>query len=197
MLVPPPILMRFGALQKPFEKGEYIFHDGDHAKYYYQILKGKVKVFSSNEEGKIFLQGIFADGDSFGEPPMLINERYPSSAQAMVRSHIFKISAEQFMKILDEYPDIKHRLFLLMTSRCYEKSMVTKEVINQKTEYRILSFLRDFKRKRGNPVEKILVPFTRQEMADFTGLRVETVIRALKLLCDSGVVDIRERKLYF
>lgn len=101
------------------------------------------------------------------------------------------------MRILDEFPDIKHQLFLLMTARCYEKSMVTKEVINQKTEHRILAFLRDFKRKRGNPPEKLLVPFTRQEMADFTGLRVETVIRALKLLCDTGAVEIRERKLYF
>ena len=197
MLIPANILMRYGALQKVFEKGEYIYHDGDHAKYYFQIARGKVKVYNSNEEGKVFLQGIFTDGESFGEPPMIINERYPSSAVAITRSVIYKLNSEAFWRLLNDLSDYRQRMLLLMASRCYAKSIVTREVINQRTEHRLLAFLRDFKRKRGNPQERLLVPFTRQEIADFTGLRVETVIRTLKQMETTGQVEIRERKLYF
>lgn len=196
MLIPANILMRYGALQKVFEKGEYIYHDGDQAKYYFQIAKGKVKVYNSNDEGKVFLQGIFTDGESFGEPPMMINERYPSSAVAITRSVVHKLNNEAFWRLLNDLSDYKQRMLMLMASRCYAKSIVTREVINQRTEHRLLAFLGDFRRKRGNPQERLLVPFTRQEIADFTGLRVETVIRTLKLMEAAGQVEIRERKLY-
>jgi len=70
-------------------------------------------------------------------------------------------------------------------------------MMNQKTEHRIISFLEDFKTKNGHHIEKIFIPFTRQEIADFTGLRVETVIRSLLKLKNKNIVEITNRKLYY
>lgn len=197
MLLNSEILFKYGALQKTFEPGEFIFHEGDSAKYYYQIHHGKVKMFTTNDDGKLFTQGVFVDGESFGEPPLLIQERYPASAQAINRSTIYKMASSSFFQLLDDHPDLKHNLMLLMAARCYNKSITSRDLMNQKTDHRILSFLKEFKRKRGNPSVRILIPFTRQEIADFTGLRVETVIRTLRSMCDLGLVEIRERKLFY
>ena len=46
-------------------------------------------------------------------------------------------------------------------------------------------------------VHKELVPFTRQEIANFTGLRVETVIRVISKMKANKKIDIVNHKIYF
>lgn len=58
-------------------------------------------------------------------------------------------------------------------------------------EYIIAHFKLE-KEKNGYKID-----FTRQQMADLTGLRVETVIRAIKALEKKGTIKIINRKVYF
>jgi CRP-like cAMP-binding protein len=39
------------------------------------------------------------------------------------------------------------------------------------------------------------VPFTRQQLADMTGLRVETVVRSIKAMEHKGVLEIEDGKI--
>ncbi len=197
MQISTHILLENGGIQKIFEKNEYIFHEGDSARYFYQIVKGRVKLFCTNDEGKIYVQGIFSDGNSFGEPPLIIKEKYPVSAMALCRSVIIKMSDIAFENMVNNNPAIKSTLVKVLATRLFHKSTSAKDTINQKTEHRILAFLEEFKKKNGSPQNRILIPFTRQEIADFTGLRVETVIRSLAILKRNQMVEIVERKLYY
>ena len=162
-------------MTKEDKKNEIIIHEEESANFYYQIIDGCVRMYNSNEEGKEFTQGYFKNGHSFGEPPLFIDEVYPSTAVAFKDSKIIKISKEKFLKILEEYPFIQKQFLNLMATRIHTKTRTTKDIVNQKPEFRILAFLNAHK----NPdcPKKELVAFTRQEIANFTGLRVETVIR--------------------
>jgi len=51
--------------------------------------------------------------------------------------------------------------------------------------------------KKNKSNIKELVPFTRQEIANFTGLRVETVIRAFSKMKAEKKIDIINHKIYF
>lgn len=197
MHISAKILLEHGGIQKEYEKNEYIFHEGDGARYFYQIIKGKVKLFTANTEGRIFVQGVFMDGESFGEPPMIIKEKYPVSAMAIESSIIIKMSDSLFEKLMSEDHSINSILLNTLATRLYNKSLVTKHLINQKTAHRILAFLQDYKRKNGQSDKRMLIPFTRQEIADFTGLRVETIIRSLAELKEKNIVEIVERKLFY
>ncbi|MBL7766872.1 MAG: Crp/Fnr family transcriptional regulator [Chitinophagaceae bacterium] len=197
MLIPHEQLLKAGGIQKVYEKDEYIFHEGDTARYFYQIITGRVKMGSANDDGKIFVQGEFTDNDCFGEPPMLINEKYPASAMAITKSYIIKISATAFLQLLEKNEDLKMALIYCLARRVYNKSVTSKEIINHRPEHRILAFLMDYKKDKSPGEMRILIPYTRQEIADFTGLRVETVIRALTLMHQQGKVEIIKRKLYF
>ncbi len=77
------------------------------------------------------------------------------------------------------------------------KSKLLRDIINHTPEERIISFLYAFKAKTNSKEDKVHIPYTRQEIANFTGLRVETVIRTLKKLEETRRVDIKQRKLYF
>lgn len=190
------LLFTWGAIAKEYKKGEMIFCEDEMANFYFQIIEGSVRMYNSNDEGKEFTQGYFLVGQSFGEPPLFINEMYPSTAVAFQDSVVVKLSKEKFLKILDEYPSIQKQFLNLMSRRIHSKSMTSKDIINQKPEFRILAFL-NANKKGKNSAEKEQVPFTRQEIANFTGLRVETVIRALSKMAKAKKVDIINHKIYY
>lgn len=189
------LLFTYGGIAKGYKKNEVIFHEEELGNFYYQIIEGSVKMFNSNEEGKEFTQGYFTNGQSFGEPPLLIDQPYPSSAVAFQDSKIIKLSKDKFLRILEEYPTIQKNLLNLMARRIYSKSVTTKDIVNQKPEYRIVSFLNAH--KNHDITTKELVVFTRQEIANFTGLRVETVIRALTKMNKEQIVEIINHKIYY
>ena len=190
------LLFSWGAIAKEYKKNEVIFVEDDAANFYYQIIEGCVRMFNANDDGKEFTQGYFAMGQSFGEPPLFIDEKYPATATAFQDSKIIKLSKEKFLKILEEYPTIQKQFLNLMCRRIHSKAMTSKDIINQKPEFRILAFLNAHKKGKLG-CEKIQVPFTRQEIANFTGLRVETVIRALSKMAKAKKVDIINHKIYY
>lgn len=192
------LLFTWGAIAKKYMKNEVIFYEDDKAMFYYQIIEGSVRMYNSNDEGKEFTQGIFCTGNSFGEPPLFIDEVYPTTAIAAQNSIIIKLSKEKLMKILEDYPSVKLSFLELMAKRIYDKTMTTKQIINQKPEHRIKSFLENYKKQNQLcSSEKLFIPLTRQQIADFTGLRVETVIRTLSEMNKANKVRIDKHKLYF
>lgn len=197
MFINLDLIIAYGGIQKKYRKGDLIFLEGDQCRYYFQIVEGSVKMFNINSEGREFTQGIFASGESFGEPPLFINLPYPAFSEATSNTTVIRLPKENFLTLLDEYPKLKNKILLLLSHRVYNKSVVTKMIINSSPETRVLSFLDYYKLKYGIQENKNLISLTRQQIADHIGLRVETVIRVLLRLKDKGKVEIRNRKLYY
>lgn len=191
------LLFSWGAVAKKYDKNDVIFEEDDQAHFYYQIVIGTVRMFNSNEEGKEFTQGLFYKGDCFGEPPLFIEKGYPSKAVTMQDSTIAKLAKEKFLKILEQHPEIQKSFLILMANKTHSKSMTSKEIINQKPEYRVVAFLNNFKKNSVHTTEKVLIPFTRQEIANFTRLRVETVIRVFAKMNEANKVEILNHKIYY
>ena len=71
-----------------------------------------------------------------------------------------------------------------------------KEISSYSPDHIILTLLRYIReRDQKDPEISFIVPYTRQQIADMTGLRVETVIRTIKRLQKEGKLEIREHKI--
>jgi CRP/FNR family transcriptional regulator len=192
------LLFSWGAVAKKYKKNEVVFDEAQDAHFYYQIMDGSVRMYNSNEEGKEFTQGLFCKGESFGSPPLFIDQQYPSKAVCIQDCTIVKLSKDKFLKILDEFPNILKSFLILLANKIHSKSTTSKEIINQKPEFRILAFLKSYKRKsKYDNADKILIPYTRQEIANYTGLRVETVIRTVTKMNASKKVEIINHKIFY
>lgn len=189
------LLFSYGAIAKEYKKNDVIFYEDDMANFYFQVVEGCVRMFNSNDEGKEFTQGYFCEGQSFGEPPIFIDEKYPATVVAFQDCKIIKLAKDKFLKILDEYPSIQKQFLRLLAQRIHSKTKTSKDIINQKPEFRIVAFLNANKKYTSD--KKEVVPFTRQEIANFTGLRVETVIRTLSKMKADKKIDIINHKIYF
>ncbi|NLR78227.1 Crp/Fnr family transcriptional regulator [Chitinophaga eiseniae] len=190
------ILITYGGVARKFAKDAIIFHEGGTPLFYYQVVEGSVKIFASNADGKELIQGVFSTGQSFGEPPLMVGKCYPTTAQALTSSVVIKIARENLLEILKTYPDIAERLLFTFAERIYNKSAAAQVWVSATPEEKIMLFLKRLNTRLVSTTAG-LVPYTRQQIADFTGLRVETVIRTLVRMSKKGMVKIIDHKLYY
>lgn len=189
------ILFDYGAQSLELSANDVIFSENQRALFYYQVVNGTVKMFNLNDDGKEFVQGMFTDGESFGEPPLFGAFSYPASAIAVSDSKVIRLAKEQFFALLKDNTDIHLQFTATLSRRLSYKAMIMKEISVYPPEHRILTVIDFLKQKDGNP-SNYQVELTRQQLADLTGLRVETVIRTVKQLESNQDIKIINRKIY-
>jgi CRP-like cAMP-binding protein len=197
-MISESLLIQYGAIRISIKKGEILFSESDKAKNFYQMYSGEVKMHNFNDDGKEFIQGIFTKGDSFGEPPLLINKKYPANATAIIDSEVYILKRDSFIKLLQLNPEVNLQITTALAQRLYFKSIMASEISSQEPEHRIIKLIDYFKEtiNKTSVDEKYQVDLTRQQIADFTGLRVETVIRAIKSLEKKKLLYINKGKVF-
>jgi CRP-like cAMP-binding protein len=76
--------------------------------------------------------------------------------------------------------------------------MILTEISSHDPEHRLGTIMKYFKSKISpKQSEKIIIPFTRQQLADMTGLRVETVIRTIKRMEKERKLELQGHKIKF
>ena len=189
-------LLRHGAQQRHYSKGQIIFFEGDEAKYLFVIIEGKVKMINTNDDNKEFIQGIFYERQSFGEPSLFTDEQtYPSTAIADSDVEIIRLEKSAFLKLLKNNFDLHLEITKALAERVQFKIIISKEISGYKPEHRLETLFQYLKHNSIKHKNKTEIDLTRQELANLTGLRVETVIRAVKKLEGEGKLKIVNRKI--
>lgn len=195
IMITEDIIQNFEGSLKNYSKDQVIFNEGEYADFYFQIKTGHVKMFNLTENGKEFVQGFFEDGNSFGEPPLFGAFKYPATALVLDTSEIYVLPKASFFKLLKSHPDIHLKFTKMICKRMVYKAKMAREVSIYPPEHRILTLLHHLKGS-SNPDTSFEVLLTRQQISELTGLRVETVIRAIKKLEKSNALAIIDRKVF-
>ncbi|MBE7172916.1 MAG: Crp/Fnr family transcriptional regulator [Williamsia sp.] len=194
------LLLSNGGVLKSYDKNEYIFKEGGHPHFYYQIVEGKVKMVNEMDDGRDFIQGFFSAGQSFGEPPIFEGSEYPASAMAVQRSVIIRLHIPSFIQMLKDNFEVHWDITRRLAQRIKMKATSLKEISSHPPEHRIMNVLDGFKKEKllhTACLGKIKIEYTRKQIADMTGLRVETVIRTMRGLQDKKLLAIHKGKVYY
>lgn len=194
-MIPADILYAYKARLIELQKDELIFHQGSTANYYFQVHTGEVKMAHYNADGQEFIQGIFGPSESFGEPALFGEFPYPCGAVATVDATVFKLSADNFFQLLQDNFEIHKKFNRELSKRLRYKGTILNEISSYPPAHRIQTLLNYLRRRHGMPGECFEVPYTRQQIADMTGLRVETVIKTIKKLEAENSLKIENHKV--
>lgn len=191
------LLLTWGATYKKLDPAEIVFREGDHCQFYYQLVSGRVRWMNIDENGKEFIQTMIDPGESFGELPLFDGEPYAATAIADEPSLLIRLCKSSFLQLLKDYPDIHFDFSCLLSKRARYKFLLIKTLANQIPEIRISALLQYFKKEHKHICPACnQLQLTRQEIADMTGLRVETVIRSIRLMHEKGELTIEKGKVY-
>src|SRR5690606_9055965 len=100
--------------------------------------------------------------------------------------------------LLKENPEIHLKFTRVLADRLYYKATMASGNSNENAAERIRTLI-DYLKIMVHHVpvaEDFEVDLTRQQIADLTGLRVETVIRTMKKMAVNGEIKIANRKVY-
>lgn len=201
-MIPVSLLEHYKARLVTVRKDQTVIDEGESAQDFLQVAEGQIKMYIMNPDGQEFVQGIFSAGESFGEPALIGGFPYPSSAAAVTDSKIWRLSKPEFLQLLKENFDLHLKLSQVLCKRLQYKSMILTEVSSYDPEHRITTLLQYLKSKEQRVSQapqdkksKMIIPFTRQQLADMTGLRVETVIRTVKKMEKEGKLSLEGHKI--
>lgn len=198
MVIDKFILESLGAIIVNYNMSDFIFKEDDVVRHYYQIVEGKIKLNNYTDSGKEILQSIIDEGQSVGEYLLFLdNVSSPVNAIAMTNCQILKLPKNSFLTLLEEHPH-----FGLNFKKNISKSLYFRHIMGKsatQTSSLKLKTLFDYlksSQSRTTPFS-FQVPLTRQEMANYTGLRVETTIKTIKKMEQENLVKIVNRKIYY
>ncbi len=193
------ILHTFGAEDKIYKAKEIVFEEGDHALYYFQIAKGRVKLNNYNEDGKEFIHNILGKNQSFGDPLIFLERPYPMNSICLESTEIIRLPKTNFIEMLKEHPELSLEMNACFSQQVYYKLIMMQSMASQNPIQRLKGLLDYLKSYDGNTCGDLYfeVGLTRQQIANLIGLRVETVIRALKKMEKEGSVQLKNRKILY
>ncbi|MBB6369937.1 Crp/Fnr family transcriptional regulator [Chryseobacterium shigense] len=192
------ILYSYGGEIRQYKKGELIYREGDHALYYFQIVNGKVKLNNYDEEGKEFIHNIFGGKQSFGDSLLFLDKFYPTNAVCIGPSEIIRVPKEQFLKLIKTEPKFSLEMNACLSQRLYFKAIMLQSMASLNPASRLTGLLDYLKSYHDDSCGSCFqVELTRQQIANLVGLRVETVIRALKKMGKEGYITIENRKIIY
>ncbi|MGE5314244.1 MAG: Crp/Fnr family transcriptional regulator [Acidobacteriota bacterium] len=191
MMIEESLLNEYHATLLQVKKGEMLFQEGEQALNFFIVKTGRIKMVNVSSEGREFVQGYFGPGQSFGEPPFFSRVAYPASAYAVEPSSVWKIGYDAFMMMLRNNFDVHSRLLKVLSDRLIYKSTMLSEIAVEEAEHRLTTLIGYLiENGAASPPGETKLSFTRQQLADMTGLRVETVIRSIKSMEQKHLLEI-------
>jgi CRP/FNR family cyclic AMP-dependent transcriptional regulator len=191
------LLLTWGATFRKLSRDEQLFAEGAPGYFYHQIVSGRVKWVNIDEDGKEFIQAVVHPGESVGELPLFDDGPYVSSAIALTDTTVLRLRKDEFLRMLHEHPDIHFAFTRMITHRLRLKFIFLKELSYPDPVRKVLTVMRYYRETSDHEADgRKRIPLTRQQIANMTGLRVETVIRTIRSLSDEGQLHIDSGKVY-
>jgi len=180
-----------------FAKDQYVFQEGSPVFGIYFIQEGKVKIVSSNTEGKEQIVRLAGDGHILGHRGYG-GETYPIGAVALEESRICFLDNDVLLNAFKANFD-----FLYSTMMFYSKELRKSELrarlfaqmsVEEKIIYTLVYITDTFGlSKNENQLDIVL---SRQEMAEISGTNASQISRTIAMLKDIELVRTLGNKVY-
>ncbi|MDP1965283.1 MAG: helix-turn-helix domain-containing protein [Reyranella sp.] len=171
-------------------KRERLFAAGDRARYVYNLTEGTVSVSRSLTDGRRQILGFLLPGDFLG---LEAGESHRCDAEALTEAKVCRFERAAFDTFLQGNPEVALRLLQIASSDLAQAAR-HEVLLGRKTAVeRIASFLVDLRDRSGARhlrTRPLVLPMTRSEIADYTGMTIETVSRVLGRLKSRKVIEL-------
>ncbi|MCS3531878.1 Crp/Fnr family transcriptional regulator [Chryseobacterium sp. JUb7] len=198
MIICEDLLFSHGAKIQNYTSGEFIFEEGTEPKYYLQIKSGTVKLTSLLEDGREFIHGIPFEGHCIAETYLFNNKSYAINAIAITDCEIIKLEKSKLKDLLQKKPELIFNIYSYTADRMHYRYLTSASFMFQDPLTKLELVMNHMKNYFGFKEKySFAVPYTRQQLASLTGLRIETVIRTIKKMEKLKIVKLDNSKIYF
>jgi CRP/FNR family nitrogen fixation transcriptional regulator len=180
------IAPRIGIVRSYPAKRE-IVHQNALATSLYEVISGTVCTCKFLKNGRRQIAGFYFSGDVFGLESV---DRYPVAVEAITKAQMCVFKKQTLTALASSNREVTHRL-LALTARELARQQNLLLSLSRSAEDRIVYFIAEMIQRASPKEGRIGLPMTRQDIADYLGLTIETVSRTLHDLERRGAIEIR------
>ncbi len=177
---------------KRFQKGEFIFHEGEEARGFYLVYEGQVKVFKQAPSGKEQIIHILGPGEPFGEVAVFAGVDYPANASALTDCVLFYLPRKEFVNLIREEPALAMNMLAVLSLRLRQFVSLVEALSLKEVSERLASYLLYRRQREG---EEFDLGMNKGQLASFLGTSAETISRIFGRFSKLGLVESKGRRV--
>lgn len=192
----PDELLRLEEIKyyRSFEPGQTVIWSGDKMDFVASVVSGVATLSQTMEDGRTQMVGLLLPSDFVGRPG---RDRAAHDVKAVTPVVMCCFRRKPFEELLDRTPHLGARLLEMMLDEL-DAAREWMLILGRKTaREKIASFVwlcarRAAMLKQAEPEDGIELdlPLTREQIADYLGLTIETVSRQVSALKKEGIIDL-------
>lgn len=152
------------------------------------LSAGLVKVVRTTSLGQGFTLGVFDRGEVLGDVEAIMKSHYFATVETVTSCSFWKISPEQFLKMLAQEPEFNLLIHQAMISKLLNTSDKAAIQSTNKLFYSMLVVLREFSRLNDLLISKAL-------LAEALGTSIRNLSRLLVQLEEEKIINIQHSRL--
>jgi CRP/FNR family nitrogen fixation transcriptional regulator len=166
-----------------FARNNEIYGEDEPAEYLYQVISGAVRTYRLLDDGRRQISAFYLPGDIFG---VEAGDIHLSSAEAISDAQVLVAKRSAVMTRAENEKTLARQLWML-TVRELQRVQEHSLALIKSAEERVAGFLIEMagRNSSGAAVE---LPMSRQDIADYLGLTIETVSRTFTQFVESGTI---------
>lgn len=174
---------------RSLEPHSYLFDQYSEARGVYVLERGVIMIERSSAAGRRQILGFSYPGDFVG---LTHNDFFEYSVQSLTHADVREFPMSEFVRLSDNSPALKSNVNRIGGS-VFSHAIDQVFALGQKKAHERVCYLLLEIRNRGVGPDEVTVelPMTRQDIADYLGLTMETVSRAIRRLRNDGVIEIQ------
>ncbi len=183
--------------KREFEAGDYLFRSGSPLRAIYALRSGSAKAIVGDDSGAEQVIGFYLPGELLGLEA-IEQGCHRIDAVALERVSVCAIPFERLEELSGRIPGLQRQLLHIMSREIHTEQNLIRQLGTRQAAGRVACFLLDFSQRlqrRNLDGEEFLLQMSRQELASYLGLAVETVSRTLGNLQDSGLIRVIGRRV--
>jgi CRP/FNR family nitrogen fixation transcriptional regulator len=168
-----------------YRRGAEIFGEAEPAEFIYQVVEGAVRSYKLLSDGRRQIGAFHLPGDIFGLENGSVHR---FTAEAIVHTTVCLLRRRGLEDVAEGDVSVTHDL-LCLTTKNLQHTEDHLLLLGRKTSLeKVAAFLCEMD-GRLSGVAVMTLPMYRRDIADYLGLSLETVSRALSMLRDRGILS--------
>jgi CRP-like cAMP-binding protein len=155
-------------------------------------LKGKIKTFRTNEDGKELVTEIYVPGEFLGYIALLEESVYQDTAEALEESELAVIPKEDFEELINKNPQVTKKFIQLLAKNISSKEEQLLSLAYNSLRKKVAESLILLQKKyQDKPGEEFNIDISRENLATIAGTATESLIRTLSDFRSEKLIDIK------
>lgn len=178
-----------------YAKKHTLFSEGKRPRFLYYVINGKIKTYTTDDNGKEYITDLYSSGDFIGYNALIREINYEDAATVLEDAELLQIPREDFMKMIYCDMNIAGAFIRIMSNNLKEKEDRMLQLAYGSLRRRVAKALIEIQHKFSREKANESINISREDIAHYVGTTTESLIRTVSDFKSEKLIEIKDTNI--